>query len=79
MAVIYIVTLEQAPIHFYSVAESDSLDAESGFEEDTSEIGSNVIRFVSRFVDKVCTESGVSEDHIKSLHTMIPGDYLPKI
>lgn len=56
-----------------SVAESDSLDAESGFEEDTSEVGTNVIRFVARFVDKVCTESGVTEDHIKALHQMIPG------
>ncbi|XP_022240508.1 myotubularin-related protein 13-like [Limulus polyphemus] len=56
-----------------SLPETDSLDAESGFEEDTSELGTNIIRFVSRFVDKVCTESGVTEEHIKSLHQMIPG------
>lgn len=28
---------------------------------------------VSRFVDKVCTEGEVSEEHIRSLHQMIPG------
>lgn len=57
-----------------SLAESDSFDAESGFDEqEVSEIGNNVVKFVSRFVDKVCTESGVSSDHIKSLHQMIPG------
>lgn len=42
----------------YSVAESDSVDAESGFEEaDPGEAGNNVIKMVSRFVDKVsCTQ-----------------------
>uniref|UniRef100_T1JDW2 Myotubularin-related protein 13 n=1 Tax=Strigamia maritima TaxID=126957 RepID=T1JDW2_STRMM len=56
-----------------SVSDQESIDAESGFEEDTSEVGAGIIRFVSRFVDKVCTESGVTEDHIKALHQMIPG------
>lgn len=28
---------------------------------------------VSRFVDKVCTEGGVSAEHIRDLHLMIPG------
>jgi len=28
---------------------------------------------VTRFVDKVCTESGVTPDHIKQLHQMVPG------
>lgn len=56
-----------------SMAETDSADAESGFEEDNSEVGANVIKCISRFVDKVCTESGVTEDHIKALHQMIPG------
>lgn len=57
-----------------SVAESDSGDAESGFEEqDPSETGAQVIRMVSRFVDKVCTEGGVSSEHIRSLHQMVPG------
>ncbi|XP_049836392.1 myotubularin-related protein 13 isoform X2 [Schistocerca gregaria] len=57
-----------------SVAESDSADAESGFEEqDPGEMGSAVIRLVSRFVDKVCTEGGVSAEHIRSLHQMVPG------
>ncbi|XP_041365406.1 myotubularin-related protein 13-like [Gigantopelta aegis] len=57
-----------------SIAESDSFDAESGFDEtEHSDVGSNVIRFVTRFVDKVCNEGGVTQDHIKSLHQMIPG------
>ncbi|XP_049878278.1 myotubularin-related protein 13 [Pectinophora gossypiella] len=57
-----------------SVAESDSADAESGFEEaDPGEAGNNVIKMVSRFVDKVCTEGGVTADHVRCLHQMIPG------
>ena len=36
-------------------------------------MASAVIRFVTRFVDKVCNDSGVTKDHIKSLHQMIPG------
>lgn len=37
-----------------SVAESDSADAESGFEDqDPGETGAAVIRSVSRFIDKV--------------------------
>ncbi|XP_026287376.1 myotubularin-related protein 13 isoform X1 [Frankliniella occidentalis] len=57
-----------------SVAESDSADAESGFEEqDPGETGATVIRLVSRFVDKVCTEGGVSPEHVRCLHQMIPG------
>ena len=60
-----------------SAAESDSFDAESGFDEqEVNEVGTSVIRFVSRFVDKVCSESGVTADHIKALHQMIPGTRL---
>ncbi|TRY83188.1 hypothetical protein DNTS_000685, partial [Danionella cerebrum] len=55
-----------------SVAES--FDTESGFEDaETSDVANSVSRFISRFIDKVCTESGVTQDHIKSLHNMIPG------
>lgn len=32
-----------------------------------------MIRMVSRFVDKVCTEGGVKAEHIRSLHLMVPG------
>lgn len=61
-------------ILWYSVAESDSADAESGFEEqDPGEMGAAVIKMVSRFVDKVCTEGGVSAEHVRSLHQMVPG------
>ncbi|XP_053384706.1 myotubularin-related protein 13-like isoform X1 [Mercenaria mercenaria] len=58
-----------------SLAESDSVDAESGFDEteETGNVQSEVIRFVTRFVDKVCQESGVTDDHVKALHQMIPG------
>lgn len=53
---------------------SDSGDAESGFEEtDPGETGSAVIRMVSRFVDRVCTEGGVSAEHVRCLHQMVPG------
>ena len=59
-----------------SLAESDSFDADSAFEDqEVSEVGATVTKFVSRFVDKVCTESGVSSDHIKALHQMVPGKY----
>ncbi|XP_072320770.1 myotubularin-related protein 13 isoform X1 [Eucyclogobius newberryi] len=55
-----------------SVAES--FDTESGFEEsENSDVANSVVRFIARFIDKVCTESGVTQDHIKSLHSMIPG------
>ncbi len=30
-----------------------------------------VCKFINRFVDKVCTEACVSQDHIKQLHSMI--------
>ncbi|XP_056429027.1 myotubularin-related protein 5 isoform X6 [Hyla sarda] len=54
-----------------SVAES--ADTESGFEDsEGSDVAHCVVRFITRFVDKVCTESGVTSDHLKGLHTMIP-------
>ncbi|KAG7274430.1 hypothetical protein CRUP_033586, partial [Coryphaenoides rupestris] len=55
-----------------SVAES--FDTESGFEDsESNDLANAVVRFIARFIDKVCTESGVTQDHIKSLHSMIPG------
>ncbi|XP_061077659.1 myotubularin-related protein 13-like [Conger conger] len=55
-----------------SVAES--FDTESGFEDsENSDIANSAARFIARFIDKVCTESGVSQEHIKNLHSMIPG------
>ncbi|XP_054625818.1 myotubularin-related protein 13 isoform X4 [Dunckerocampus dactyliophorus] len=55
-----------------SVAES--FDTESGFEDsENSDVANSVVRFVARFIDKVCTESGVTQEHIKNLHSMIPG------
>ncbi|CAL8243685.1 unnamed protein product [Lota lota] len=55
-----------------SVAES--FDTESGYEDsESSDAANSVVRFIARFIDKVCTESGVTQEHIKSLHSMIPG------
>ncbi|XP_064019793.1 myotubularin-related protein 13 isoform X7 [Pogoniulus pusillus] len=55
-----------------SVAES--YDTESGFEDsESNDVANAVVRFITRFIDKVCTESGVTQDHIKGLHCMIPG------
>lgn len=61
-------------LYFLNSVPSDSGDAESGFEEtDPGETGIAVIRMVSRFVDRVCTEGGVSADHVRCLHQMVPG------
>lgn len=61
-----------------SVAES--YDTESGFEDsENNDIANSVVRFITRFIDKVCTESGVTQDHIKSLHCMIPGNHFADI
>jgi len=58
-----------------SIAESDSCDAESAPDEsDMNEVGMAVTRFVTRFIDKVCTESNVRSDHVKSLQQNIPGN-----
>uniref|UniRef100_A0A8C3XWD7 SET binding factor 1 n=1 Tax=Chelydra serpentina TaxID=8475 RepID=A0A8C3XWD7_CHESE len=52
---------------------ADSYDTESGFEDaESSDVANYVVRFINRFVDKVCTESGVTNEHLKGLHIMIP-------
>nr|XP_022319345.1 myotubularin-related protein 13-like isoform X2 [Crassostrea virginica] len=57
-----------------SLADSESIDAESGYDEmEICDVGTNVVKFVTRFVDKVCNDSRVTQEHIKSLHQMIPG------
>ena len=61
-----------------SIAESDSCYDESALDEsDMNEVGMAVTRFVTRFIDKVCTESNVRADHVRQLHQMIPGHSLP--
>lgn len=65
-------------LDFLSIAGSvaESYDTESGFEDsENNDIANSVVRFITRFIDKVCTESGVTQDHIKSLHCMIPGNH----
>uniref|UniRef100_A0A1B0D5D8 Uncharacterized protein n=1 Tax=Phlebotomus papatasi TaxID=29031 RepID=A0A1B0D5D8_PHLPP len=59
-----------------SVVESHSHSEHSdeGFEEsDTGECGSAVAKMVCRFIDRVCTEGGVTADHLRNLHAMVPG------
>ncbi|XP_039617539.1 myotubularin-related protein 5 isoform X3 [Polypterus senegalus] len=52
---------------------AESYDTESGFEDaEGSDVANTVVRFINRFVDKVCTESGVTNEHLKTLHTNIP-------
>ncbi|XP_044003006.1 myotubularin-related protein 13 isoform X2 [Aphidius gifuensis] len=70
----HVVDDERASNSITNSVASDSGDAESGFEEtDPGETGCAVIRMVSRFVDRVCTEGGVSAEHVRSLHQMVPG------
>ncbi|XP_030845360.1 myotubularin-related protein 13 isoform X1 [Strongylocentrotus purpuratus] len=57
-----------------SVGGSDSYNAEDHYgESDPKDVATRVIKFISRFVDKVCTEAGVSHEHLKNLHGLIPG------
>ena len=38
---------------------AESYDTESGFEDaEVSDVANSVVRFINRFVDKVCNESG---------------------
>lgn len=56
-----------------SVLESRSDQSNDVFEiRDASEIEQTVIRQVEKFIDKVCTEGGVSTENIKKLHDIIP-------
>lgn len=65
-------TVPARPSMAGSVAES--YDTESGFEDaETCDVAGAVVRFINRFVDKVCTESGVTSEHLKGLHVMVPG------
>ncbi|CAM9545743.1 unnamed protein product [Lampetra planeri] len=52
----------------------ESFDMESGFEEaDGADVAGTVTRFVMRFADKVCTECGVTNEHVRALDAMLPG------
>lgn len=68
-----------------TVSNGSNKDDESGFEEEklhnfgTSEIATNVIKFVSRFVDKVCTDSSIGEERIRRLHEIIPSSVAMQI
>lgn len=58
--------------------ESDrSSGAESGFVEGADGAGNNrgaiVAKFVSKFVDRVCSDAGVTQEHISQLHQMTMG------
>lgn len=59
---------------------AESYDTESGFEDaESSDVANSVVRFINRFVDKVCNESGVTNEHLKALHIMIPGTRLRQV
>lgn len=47
-------------------------------DEDGGTIADQVTRFVIRFVDRVGTEAGISQEHLKCLYTMIPGQAVDK-
>uniref|UniRef100_H2XNB0 Myotubularin-related protein 13 n=1 Tax=Ciona intestinalis TaxID=7719 RepID=H2XNB0_CIOIN len=51
-----------------------SCDEESGFDESdgSGDIASTVSKFVTRFVDHVCTEANISNEHTKMLTNKIP-------
>ena len=55
-----------------SMAETDSLDGESGFEEQEMSNGQQqIIKSVLRFAEKVCNESQVPEQKMRVLEDMI--------
>ncbi|XP_033127612.1 myotubularin-related protein 13-like isoform X3 [Anneissia japonica] len=54
-----------------SAGGSDSYEGDGSY--DSSDTTTTVTKFVSKFVDKVCTESGVTSEPLKKLHSMIPG------
>ncbi|XP_022088215.1 myotubularin-related protein 13-like isoform X3 [Acanthaster planci] len=55
-----------------SVSGSDSYN-DNHFDNNSHDVSHQVVKFICRFVDKVCTEAGVASEHLKNLHTMIPG------
>ncbi|OQR70889.1 myotubularin-related protein 13-like [Tropilaelaps mercedesae] len=59
-----------------SMCDTDSIDGEGSFAmpEDDSfpALRQSVIKFISRFIDKVCTDAGVTPEHMRQLHSMIP-------
>ncbi|XP_055354318.1 myotubularin-related protein 5-like [Paramacrobiotus metropolitanus] len=61
----------------YQESDVGSLSDESGFQEEERggrELSCSAVKkFIAKFVDKVCSESHVTEEHIRQLHQMIPG------
>lgn len=64
---------EERSSNITSMAESDSIGGESGFEDHDAyaEAGAPVKRFIIRFIDKVCTEGGVTEEYIRRTHNFV--------
>lgn len=59
-----------------SVLESRSDQSADGYayeDRDASEVEQNVVRQVCKFIDKVCNEGDISPEHIRKLHSIIPG------
>lgn len=64
-------------VFFISVMESRSArsdHSDEGFvESDPGETRNIVSKMISRFIDRVCTEGGVTTEHVRNLHAMVPG------
>lgn len=56
-----------------SVLESQSDRSDNYEERDASEVEQAVVRQVCKFIDKVCNEGSVTPEHIRKLHSIIPG------
>ena len=77
IACIYILLYITTICVFYSINGSvnNSYDEESGFEESHEgggDIAVAVTKFISQFVDRVCTESSIINEHTKQLLNKIP-------
>ena len=61
-----------------SINESATWDydyADSGINYADS-IAESVTKFVLRFVERVCLEADINTDHVKTLQSLVPGDYI---
>ncbi|VDP33710.1 unnamed protein product [Soboliphyme baturini] len=57
-----------------SVNHSSDSDVESGYMDgEENDLGQKTVRWIAKFIDKVCSESSLSTEKILHLHQMIPG------
>ena len=55
---------------------ADLLDGRMGFGESVQDSASNFIR---RFIERVCSEAGVTEQHLRNLTENIPSKLITKM